>query len=324
MDLIHRPRRLRTTAGIRNLVRETKLNKEDFIYPLFVIGGEGIKEEIPSMPGNYHCSLDQLMIEVEEIVKLGIGGILLFGIPDHKDEIGSSAWSEDGIVQQACRKIKEEYPELLLITDVCLCQYTSHGHCGTLEDGCLLNDPTLENLAKVALSHAKAGADMVAPSDMMDGRVIAIREKLDQACYDDVAIMSYSAKYASAFYGPFRDAAHSAPKQGDRKSYQMDPANSDEALREMKLDLDESADIIMVKPALAYLDIIRRAKDNFITPIAAYNVSGEYAMIKAAAEKDWVNEKAIVLEMLTSIKRAGAEIIITYWAKDAAKWINDY
>jgi len=314
---------LRKTKAIRNLVRETKLSKEDLIYPIFVVEGEGVKEEIPSMPGNFHLSIDQLLEEVKEVVDLGILGIILFGIPDHKDEIGSTAWAEDGIIQRACRKIKEAYPELLIITDVCLCQYTSHGHCGTLEEGCLLNDPTIENLAKVAISHAQAGADMVAPSDMMDGRVGAIREGLDQHGYEDIAIISYSAKYASAFYGPFRDAAHSAPQEGDRKSYQMDPANSDEALREIQLDVEEGADIIMVKPALSYLDIIRRAKDNFTLPIAAYNVSGEYSMIKAAAQKGWLDEKAAVLEMLTSIKRAGAEIIITYCAKDAARWISE-
>jgi len=313
---------LRKTKAIRNLVRETKLSREDLIYPLFVVEGEGIKEEIPSMPGNFHLSIDKLLAEVKKIVDLGILGIILFGIPDQKDEIGSTAWAEDGIIQRACRKIKEAYPELLIITDVCLCQYTSHGHCGTLEEGCLLNDPTIENLAKVAISHAQAGADMVAPSDMMDGRVGAIREGLDQHGYEDIAIISYSAKYASAFYGPFRDAAHSAPQEGDRKSYQMDPANSDEALREIQLDVEEGADIIMVKPALSYLDIIRRAKDNFTLPIAAYNVSGEYAMIKAAAQKGWLDEKVAVLEMLTSIKRAGAEIIITYCAKDVAKWLG--
>ncbi|OCL26152.1 delta-aminolevulinic acid dehydratase [Orenia metallireducens] len=322
MDLIHRPRRLRKTKAIRSLVRQTKLNKEDLIYPIFVVEGEGIKEEIPSMPGNFHLSIDKLLEEIKEIVDLGILGIILFGIPDEKDEIGSTAWTEDGIIQRACRKIKDKYPELLIITDVCLCQYTSHGHCGTLEEGCLLNDPTIENLAKVAISHAQAGADMVAPSDMMDGRVRAIREGLDQHGYDDITIISYSAKYASAFYGPFRDAAHSAPHEGDRKSYQMDPANSDEALREIQLDIEEGADIIMVKPALSYLDIIRRAKDNFVLPIAAYNVSGEYAMVKAAAEKGWINEQEVVLESLLSMKRAGAEIIITYWAKDVAKWIS--
>lgn len=322
MDLTHRPRRLRSSKAIRRLVKETKLSVDDLIYPLFVVNGENIKEEISSLPGNYHLSLDKLLAEVKEIVDLGINGVILFGIPESKDELGSSAWSEDGIVQRACRKIKKEYPELLVITDVCLCQYTSHGHCGVLEDGCLLNDPTLDNLARVALSHAQAGADMIAPSDMMDGRVSMIRKTLDEHGYNDISIMSYSAKYSSAFYGPFRDAAHSSPQEGNRKSYQMDPANSDEALKEISLDIQEGADIIMVKPALSYLDIIRRAKDNFDVPLAAYNVSGEFAMIKSAAEKGLVNEKEIALEMLTSIKRAGAEIIITYYAKDVAKWVK--
>ncbi|MCK8815864.1 porphobilinogen synthase [Natroniella sulfidigena] len=323
MDLTRRPRRLRRTAAIRDLVRETKLSADDLIQPLFVVNGENVKEEIPSLPGNYHLSLDMLMDEVEELVQAQVAGVILFGIPKSKDEEGSSAWAEEGIVQRACRAIKEEYPELLVITDVCLCQYTSHGHCGILEDGTVNNDPTLDNLARVALSHVQAGADMVAPSDMMDGRVRAIREKLDQEGYQEVAIMSYAAKYSSAFYGPFRDAAHSAPGEGDRSSYQMDPANSDEALTEIELDLEEGADIIMVKPALSYLDIIRRAKDNFNAPLAAYNVSGEFAMIKAAAEKGWIDEEEVALEMLTSIKRAGAEIIITYYAKDVAKILNN-
>ncbi|MCK8828234.1 porphobilinogen synthase [Natroniella acetigena] len=322
MDLIRRPRRLRRTQAIRDLVRETKLSTDDLIQPLFVVNGEEVKEEISSLPGNYHLSLDLLLDEVAELIQAEVAGVILFGIPKYKDEVGSSAWLEDGIVQRACRAIKEKYPELLVITDVCLCQYTSHGHCGILEDGTVNNDPTLDNLAKVALSHIQAGADMVAPSDMMDGRIRAIRERLDQEGYQEVAIMSYAAKYSSAFYGPFRDAAHSAPGEGDRSSYQMDPANSDEALTEIELDLEEGADIIMVKPALSYLDIIRRAKDNFNTPLAAYNVSGEFAMIKAAAEKGWINEEEVVLEMLTSIKRAGAEIIITYYAKDVAKILN--
>ncbi|WP_408954921.1 porphobilinogen synthase [Natroniella sp. ANB-PHB2] len=323
MDLIRRSRRLRRTAAIRNLVRETKLSAADLIQPLFVVNGENVKEEIPSLPGNYHLSLDMILDEVEELVQAKVAGIILFGIPKSKDEEGSSAWAKEGIVQRACRAIKEEYPELLVITDVCLCQYTSHGHCGILEEGIVNNDPTLDNLAKVALSHVQAGADMVAPSDMMDGRVRAIREKLDQKGYQEVAIVSYAAKYSSAFYGPFRDAAHSAPGEGDRSSYQMDPANSDEALTEIELDLEEGADIIMVKPALSYLDIIRRAKDNFNVPVAAYNVSGEFAMIKAAAEKGWINEEEVALEMLTSIKRAGAEIIITYYAKEVAKILNN-
>ncbi|GAB6137078.1 porphobilinogen synthase [Halanaerobaculum tunisiense] len=323
MDLTTRPRRLRRSESIRNLVRETKLDASDLIYPLFVVHGTEIKEEIPSMPGNYHFSLDLLLEEVAELSDLGLGGIILFGIPETKDQVGSGAWAEEEIVQQACQKIKEEFPELLVITDVCLCQYTNHGQCGVIEDGYVQNDLTLENLAKTALSHIEAGADMVAPSDMMDGRVKAIRDKLDDAGYQDKGIMAYSAKYDSNFYGPFRDAAHSAPQEGDRSSYQMDPANSEEALREIKLDLEEGADIVMVKPALPYLDIIRRANDEFNTPLAAYNVSGEYAMIKAAAEKGWLAEEETALESLVSIKRAGAEIIITYWAKEIAEVINN-
>lgn len=322
MDFIHRPRRLRRTESIRRLVRETKLSLDDLIYPLFVVPGTGVKEEIPSMPGIHHFSLDLLMREIEELVELGIGGIILFGLPESKDEKGSSAWAEDGIVQRACRRIKSEYPGLLVITDVCLCQYTSHGHCGVIKDGYVQNDVSLEYLARVAVSHAQAGADMVAPSDMMDGRIKAIRRKLDETGFKEVSIMAYSAKYASSFYGPFRDAAHSAPQEGDRSTYQMDPANSNEALREIELDIKEGADIVMVKPALAYLDIIRRVKDNINFPLAAYNVSGEYAMVKAAAEKGWLKEKEVALEILTSIKRAGAEIIITYWAKDVVDWLK--
>ncbi|MBM7557133.1 porphobilinogen synthase [Halanaerobacter jeridensis] len=313
---------MRKNKSIRSLVRETELSTSDLIYPLFVVPGVEVKEEIPSMPDNYHFSLDLLLEEVAELVDLGIEGVLLFGIPKSKDEIGSRAWAKDGIVQQACRKIKDEFPELLVITDVCLCQYTSHGHCGIIEDGYVQNDATLDNLAKIALSHIEAGADMVAPSDMMDGRIQAIRTKLDQSGYQDKAIMAYSAKYASSFYGPFRDAAHSAPEEGDRSSYQMDPANSEEAMREISLDLKEGADIVMVKPALPYLDIIRRASDQFNAPLAAYNVSGEYAMIKAAAKEGWLDEEETALESLLSIKRAGAEIIITYWAKKVAKLIQ--
>lgn len=323
MDLKNRPRRLRSSQSIRDLVRETSLSASDFIKPLFVVNGENIREEIPSMPDNYHLSLEQLEKEVQKIVDLGIRGIILFGLPEYKDEEGSSAWQQDGIVQQAVRQIKEKFPELLVITDLCLCQYTDHGHCGILEAGKIKNDATLNRLAKIALSQAEAGADMIAPSDMMDGRVAKIRETLDQNGFKEVAIMAYSAKYHSAFYGPFRDAAHSAPGHGDRSSYQMDAANSDEALREMKLDLEEGADIIMVKPALSYLDIIQRASDNFKLPIAAYNVSGEYAMVKAAAEKGWVDEQSVALEILTSIKRAGADIIISYWADSAVRWINE-
>ncbi|MGM0369470.1 MAG: porphobilinogen synthase [Bacillota bacterium] len=322
MKMTHRPRRLRKNKSIRNLVRETELSTSDLIYPLFVVPGVEVKEEIPSMPENYHFSLDLLLEEVTELVDLGIEGVILFGIPKTKDEVGSRAWAQDGIVQQACRKIKDKFPELLVITDVCLCQYTTHGHCGIIEEGYVQNDATLDNLAKIALSHIEAGADMVAPSDMMDGRIRAIRSELDQAGHQDKAIMAYSAKYASSFYGPFRDAAHSAPEEGDRSSYQMDPANSEEAMREISLDLKEGADIVMVKPALPYLDIVRRAKDQFNAPIAAYNVSGEYAMIKAAAKEGWLDEEETALESLMSIKRAGAEIIITYWAKKVAKLIQ--
>jgi porphobilinogen synthase len=319
MDLTYRPRRLRNSKSLRSLVRETNLSRNDLIYPLFVVPGSDVKEEIPSMPGNYHFSLDLLLEEVGELVELGIKGLILFGIPSSKDAVGSTAWDSEGIVQRACRKIKDEYPELLLITDVCLCQYTSHGHCGVLEDGCVENDKTLNNLAKVALSHVQAGADMVAPSDMMDGRIEAIRETLDREGYSQRAIMAYSAKYESSFYGPFRDAAHSAPQEGDRSTYQMDIANSDEALREMELDAREGADLLMVKPALPYLDIIKQAADNFNLPLVAYNVSGEYAMIKAAAKQGWLDEEGTALESLVSIKRAGADIIITYWAKKVAK-----
>lgn len=321
-ELIKRPRRLRNN-NIRDLVKESQLSINDLIYPLFVVNGEGVKEEIPSMPGNYHWSLDLVMGEIDQLVEMGIEAIILFGIPEYKDEKGSSAWAEEGIVQQACRRIKERYPELLVITDVCLCQYTDHGHCGVLEDGRVKNDSTLELLAKTALSHAEAGADMVAPSDMMDGRVGAIRKALDENGFTNVSIMAYSAKYASSFYGPFRDAAHSAPEEGDRRSYQMDPANSREAIKETALDIEEGADIVMVKPALAYLDIIQRIKEEFSYPVAAYNVSGEFSLIKAAAEKGWVDEKEIVLEMLLSMKRAGTDLILTYFAKDVANWLKE-
>lgn len=322
MDLKNRPRRLRSSQSIRDLVRETNLSAADFIKPLFVVKGENVREEIPSMPDNYHLSLDQLEKEVARLVELGIKSIILFGLPEYKDEEGSSAWQPDGIVQKAVRQLKNKFPELLIITDLCLCQYTDHGHCGILEAGKIKNDATLSRLAKIALSHAEAGADLIAPSDMMDGRVAKIRQTLDQNGFKEIGIMAYSAKYHSAFYGPFRDAAHSAPVQGDRSSYQMDAANSDEALREMELDLKEGADIIMVKPALSYLDIIQKASDNFKLPIAAYNVSGEYAMVKAAAEKGWIDEQSVALEILTSIKRAGADIIITYWADRAVEWLE--
>ncbi|MGM0547731.1 MAG: porphobilinogen synthase [Bacillota bacterium] len=323
MNLIKRPRRLRTSQSLRELVRETKLSASDFVKPLFVVNGENIREEIPSMPGNYHLSLDELKKEVKNLMAAGIKAIMLFGLPKTKDAEGSSAWQEDGIVQQALRLLKEKFPDLLLITDLCLCQYTDHGHCGVLKEGKIKNDETLTNLAKIALSYAEAGADMIAPSDMMDGRIAKIRNILDQNDFKEISIMAYSAKYQSAFYGPFRDAAHSAPGQGDRSTYQMDPANSDEALREIDLDIEEGADIIMVKPALSYLDIIQRAADNYELPLAAYNVSGEYAMVKAAAEKGWIDEKKVALEILTSIKRAGANIIITYWADQAAEWLKE-
>ncbi|RCW50452.1 MULTISPECIES: porphobilinogen synthase [unclassified Halanaerobium] len=323
MDLNRRPRRLRSSKNIRDLVRETNLSAADFVKPLFVVNGKNIREEISSMPDNYHLSLDQLQKEVERLLDLGIKAIILFGLPKYKDAEGSSAWQQNGIVQKAVRQLKKEFPELLVITDLCLCQYTDHGHCGILENGKIKNDATLSRLAKIALSHAEAGADMIAPSDMMDGRVAKIRQTLDENGFKEIGIMAYSAKYHSSFYGPFRDAAHSAPEQGDRSSYQMDAANSDEALREIELDIKEGADIIMVKPALSYLDIIQKASDNFNLPLAAYNVSGEYAMVKAAAEKGWIDEKSVALEILTSIKRAGADIIITYWADSAVQWLNE-
>ena len=323
MDLKRRPRRLRSSKNIRDLVRETKLSASDFIKPLFVVNGQNIREEISSMPDNYHLSLDQLEKEVKRLTELGIKGVIIFGLPKYKDAEGSSAWQKEAIVQRAVRMLKDKFPELLVITDLCLCQYTDHGHCGILEAGEVKNDATLSRLAKIALSQAEAGADMIAPSDMMDGRVAKIRETLDQNGFKDVGIMAYSAKYHSAFYGPFRDAAHSAPGQGDRSSYQMDAANSEEALREIELDIKEGADIIMVKPALSYLDIIQKASDKFNLPLAAYNVSGEYAMVKAAAEKGWIDERSVALEILTSIKRAGADIIITYWADNAVQWLTE-
>ncbi|WP_163193095.1 porphobilinogen synthase [Clostridium thermarum] len=318
-----RGRRLRENAAMRALVRETQLSSKDFIYPIFVVEGQGIKSEISSIPNNYHYSVDMLEDLVKEVTEAGIPGVLLFGLPSSKDEIGSSAFDPNGVVQRAVRKIKEINRDLLVITDVCMCQYTSHGHCGILKGGRIDNDASLEYIAKIALSHAEAGADMVAPSDMMDGRVQAIRWLLDEKGYDSVAIMSYSAKYASAFYGPFREAADSAPQCGDRKTYQMDPGNRREALKEIQGDIEEGADIVMVKPALSYLDIIREVKNTCNLPVAAYSVSGEYAMIKAAAKAGLVNEKAIVLETLLSIKRAGADIIITYYALEASKWIKE-
>jgi porphobilinogen synthase len=301
------------------LIRETKVEIGDLIYPLFVVEGNKIKQEIFSMPGQYRLSSDLLPKEVEDIAKLGIPAIILFGIPQKKDEIGSSAYHPKGVIQQAIRAIKKATPELLVVTDVCLCEYTSHGHCGLVVDGYVDNDKTLELLAKTALSHVEAGADMVAPSDMMDGRVKAIRQMLDGNGFQNIPVMAYAAKYASAFYGPFREAAESAPQFGDRRSYQMDPPNWREALREVEQDIAEGADIVMVKPALPYLDVIRKVRDTFNHPLAAYSVSGEYAMVKAAAQQGWLDEKGIVLEMLTAIKRAGADIIITYYAKEAAR-----
>ncbi|MEQ8172699.1 MAG: porphobilinogen synthase [Candidatus Eremiobacterota bacterium] len=317
-----RPRRLRASENIRRLVRETKISIDDFIYPLFLKHGKSIKEEISSMPGNYHFSTDSLEGEIEEIVNLNIPGVILFGIPPYKDEHGSSAYDPEGIIQEGVRKIKSLAPDLLVITDVCLCEYTSHGHCGEVRNNIILNDPSLDLIGKTALSHAVAGADMVAPSDMMDGRVDAIRTILDKNGFSHIPVMSYAVKYASAFYGPFREAADSPPKFGDRNTYQMDPANSREAMKEVRLDIAEGADIIMVKPALSYLDIISKVKDVMDVPVAAYNVSGEYSMIKAASAMGWIDEKKITLEILTSIKRAGADIIISYFTKEVAKWLE--
>ena len=316
-----RLRRLRRKESLRALVQETHVDVGDLIYPMFIVEGRNMKQEIPSMPGISRFSVDLLPMEVEEIAKLRIPAVLLFGIPEHKDEFGSEAYNPDGVIQQAIRAIKESVPELLVVTDVCLCEYTSHGHCGVVAGGYVDNDQTLPLLAKMALSHVEAGADIVAPSDMMDGRVKAIRQALDEAGFQDVPILSYAAKYASAFYGPFREAAQSTPQFGDRRSYQMDPPNVREALREVEQDINEGADIVMVKPALAYLDVIRRVRDTFNYPVAAYNVSGEYAMVKAAASQGWLDERRIVMETLTAIKRAGADIILTYHAKDVARWI---
>jgi porphobilinogen synthase len=310
---------LRASENLRRLIRETTLTVNDLIYPLFVRPGKGLRNPINSMPTCCQFSIDELIKEIKVVKEIGIPGIILFGIPDKKDEKASEAYAADGIVQRAIGAIKDVNPDLLILTDVCLCEYTSHGHCGLVKDGVILNDPTLELLARQALSHVKAGADVVAPSDMMDGRVKAIREVLDQDGYSHIPIMSYSAKYASQFYGPFREAAESPPQFGDRKSYQMDPGNGDEALREVALDLDEGADIVMVKPALGYLDIIYRVKERFGVPVAAYNVSGEYAMIKAAAQQGWLDGEGVMREVLISIKRAGADIILTYFAKEMAQ-----
>lgn len=318
-----RNRRLRTSTTLRSMVRETVLRKEDFIYPIFVIDGEDINNPIASMPGVFQKSLDHFTIELDEVVSLGIPSIILFGLPATKDELGSEAYSDQGIVQKATRLAKERYPELVVIADTCLCQYTDHGHCGVLEDGNVLNDPSLDLLTRTAVSQAKAGADIIAPSNMMDGFVAAIRQGLDATGFEHIPIMSYAVKYASAYYGPFRDAAESTPQSGDRKTYQMDPANRIEAMREAESDVAEGADFLIVKPALSYLDIMRDVKDNFTLPVVAYNVSGEYAMVKAAAQNGWIDEKAIVLETLTSMKRAGADLVMTYHAKDAARWLEE-
>jgi porphobilinogen synthase len=315
-------RRLRKNEFIRKMVQETKLSVDKLIMPLFVVEGRNIKNPIPSMPGFFQFSIDQLLEKIDEIVRLNISAIILFGIPDKKDEVGSGAYAEDGVIQRAVAAIKKHAPELLIITDICLCEYTSHGHCGVVKEGIIDNDETLRLLAKVALSHAEAGTDMVAPSDMMDGRVACIRSALDENGFKDIPILSYAAKYASSFYSPFREAAKSAPAFGDRKSYQIDPSNLREALREIELDIQEGADIVMVKPALAYLDVITKIKERFNHPVAAYSVSGEYAMIKAAAINKWINEQDVVLEILTAIKRAGADLIITYWACDVARWLR--
>lgn len=319
----YRPRRLRKNENFRRMIRETKLSVDNFVYPLFVTFGKDVKKPIDSMPGNFQLSVDHLVKEVQKAKELGIPAVLLFGIPEKKDEMASGAFMKNGVVQQAVRRIKDKVPDILVITDVCLCEYTSHGHCGMIENGEVDNDASLEVIAETALSHAKSGADMVAPSAMMDGQVGAIRDMLDEAGFDNLPIMAYSAKYASCFYGPFREAAESTPQFGDRKAYQMDPANGDEAIREITLDVEEGADIIMVKPALPYLDIIRRAREEFDLPIAAYNVSGEFSMVKAAAKLGWMDGEKAMMEALTSIKRAGADIIITYFAMEAAKILRN-
>ena len=317
----YRPRRLRYNESLRTLIRETQLSISDLIQPLFVRPGRGIREPIPSMPGNYRFSVDELIKEIKEIKDRGILAIILFGIPEKKDRLGTDAYAKDGIIQRAVREIKEKVPDIIVITDVCLCEYTDHGHCGIIKDGEVDNDATLPLLGKIAVSQVQAGADIVAPSGMMDGGVMAIRKALDAAGFIHIPIMAYSAKYASAFYGPFRDAAESAPMFGDRRGYQMDPANAEEAIREVELDLAEGADIVMVKPALPYLDVIYRVKKAINRPLAAYNVSGEFSMIKAAIERGWLDEK-VILEVLTAIKRAGADLILTYFAKEVAAWLN--
>jgi porphobilinogen synthase len=319
---VTRPRRLRRSAALREMVRETRLAPTDLVYPLFVRHGKGVRTEIGSMPEQFHLSPDTLVEEVGAAREDGVRAVLLFGIPEAKDERGSEAWDDGAAVQTGVRALKKAYPDVLVITDICLCEYTSHGHCGVVHDGKVLNDPTLELLAQTAVSHARAGADLVAPSDMMDGRVGAIRGALDGEGFDDIAILSYAAKYASAFYGPFREAAGSAPQFGDRRSYQMDPGNVEEALREVALDLEEGADLVMVKPALAYLDVIRRVKDTFGVTVAAYNVSGEYSMLLAAAQRGWIDRERAILETLTAIKRAGASILLTYHAREAARLLG--
>lgn len=318
----HRPRRLRRSEAIRRLVQETRLNIQGLVYPMFVCPGTNVRTEVSSMPGIYQQSGDRCVEECREVAGLGIPAVILFGLPEHKDDRGSEAYAEQGSVQRAIAGIRKAKLELIVLTDVCLCEYTSHGHCGIVKDGEVSNDPSLELLAAAALSHARAGADIVAPSDMMDGRVAAIRRKLDENHFQDVAILSYAAKYCSAFYGPFREAAESTPQFGDRRGYQMDPANAREALREVSLDIEEGADMVMVKPALPYLDVIRRVREEFNVPVGAYNVSGEYAMVKAAALNGWIDEKRVVLEILTSIQRAGADLMLTYHAKDAARWLK--
>ena len=319
---LYRPRRLRESPLVRRMVRETVLRTDDLIYPLFAVHGRGVREPIGPMPGQFRLSIDELLKECKDAASMGIPAVLLFGLPAEKDPRGTEAYAEDGIIQQAVRAVKDTIPDLLVVTDVCLCEYTSHGHCGVVEDGRVKNDPSLELIARTAISHAEAGADMVAPSDMMDGRVAAIREGLDEGGFTETPIMAYSAKYASAFYGPFREAADSTPQFGDRRAYQMDPANALEAMREVALDVDEGADIVMVKPALPYLDIIARVKGEFGLPVAAYSVSGEYAMLKAAGQLGWLDEERAMIEALTGIRRAGADIIITYFAKDAARLIE--
>jgi porphobilinogen synthase len=318
----HRPRRLRRTAALRGLVRETRFTTAGLIYPMFVCPGQKVRQEVSSMPGVFQQSVDQIVEECREVESLGIPGVILFGLPERKDPRGASSTAADGVVQRAIEAIRSAKLKLLVITDVCLCEYTDHGHCGVIENGEVANDATLDILAKQAVSHARAGADIVAPSDMMDGRVGAIREALDEHKFEDISILAYAAKYSSAFYGPFREAAQSTPQFGDRRGYQMDPANAREALREVELDLEEGADMVMIKPALAYLDVIRRVRDEFDVPVGAYNVSGEFAMVKAAAQKGWLDERQVVMEILTSIQRAGADIILTYHAKDAARWLQ--